>query len=436
MASNPSFTSNHPEAALLLCRFQQFKDVVNGVAGPDLVSWLHECHQRVDSALEKHKSLELYKFQNTIGFEAFMIGSGTVSSSPGDVHALISLSHDLQEAVSQVPTPKLGEPTQLTFVVTAGEASTAIVGTNSLSYGVTGEPVWTALWSSNLSTHQLLLTESAFKRVVNKKNWQLSQHVDVPGQGRLGLYVEAGSPPLHATAVEETSAATTSASLRPMSPAATHSCHPWLLTFASPQLEQKFLSYFNRSLVSMDAAFYLVVVISQALWVFKWQWGTSLMGLWMCLLLAINAFMLMGTCFAPAAYVNNREPLCITSHIIHKVVQVIVSTTPGSGTMYSLGYNAVVALVETSGFAQVWMLTFGMRVRLWQHLLINLFDVLMAVVLEDHLICGVAFPRTNPLACNAAMWVYTVVGQLILPCALAFALERSSRRKFAEHLLK
>lgn len=50
--------------------------------------------------------------------------------------------------------------------------------------------------------------------------------------------------------------------------------------------------------------------------------------------------LLQMACLFPATYRQYREALCILSHMLHKVVQLLVTVSPAVGTIYSPTYNA------------------------------------------------------------------------------------------------
>ncbi len=53
-------------------------------------------------------------------------------------------------------------------------------------------------------------------------------------------------------------------------------------------------------------------------------------------------------CLFPATYRQYREVLCILSHMMHKVVQLLVTVTPPVGTIYSPTYNTTGGSAEPS----------------------------------------------------------------------------------------
>lgn len=143
----------------------------------------------------------------------------------------------------------------------------------------------------------------------------------------------------------------------------------------------------------------------------------------------------------PSAYVKWREPLCVWSHVAHKLAQAAVTLVPPVGTIFSsershhalavvlavvcltprhaaglpcapgccthpaiashphprrlhpptpphltppaASYNPTVALLESSSLAQVHMLSFGMRLRFGTHLAVDLFHFAAAVAAND-----------------------------------------------------
>lgn len=58
-------------------------------------------------------------------------------------------------------------------------------------------------------------------------------------------------------------------------------------------------------------------------------------------------------CLFPSTYRRYREALCILSHMVHKVVQLLVTVTPPVGTIYSSTYNTTgAASVQARGGVQ------------------------------------------------------------------------------------
>lgn len=188
----------------------------------------------------------------------------------------------------------------------------------------------------------------------------------------------------------------------------------------------------------------------------------------------------------PGVYVRWRAPLCLLSHVAHKLAQSAVTLLPPVGTIFSPTYNPTVALLESSSLAQVHMLSFGMRLHFGAHLLALLIHLALAVAANDA-ICAAGFPflpggwrrpsqapgprattgagglteaqprfpaaqpapgsaltgrrlaapLVAPLccaggACRALMALWQALACGALPCALVYVLERRSRRIFLE----
>lgn len=102
----------------------------------------------------------------------------------------------------------------------------------------------------------------------------------------------------------------------------------------------------------------------------------------------------------PATYIKWREPLCVWSHVLHKLAQTAVTLVPPMGTIFSRSYNPTVALLESSSLAQIHMLSFGLKLRFGTHLLVDLFHFAAAVAANDQ-ICAAGFPFV-PGACRRA----------------------------------
>ena len=57
-------------------------------------------------------------------------------------------------------------------------------------------------------------------------------------------------------------------------------------------------------------------------------------------------------------YTRWREPLCVWSHVAHKLAQTAVTLVAPVGTIFAASYSPTVALLESSSLAQA-------RVRGW-----------------------------------------------------------------------
>jgi hypothetical protein len=93
----------------------------------------------------------------------------------------------------------------------------------------------------------------------------------------------------------------------------------------------------------------------------------------------------------PSAYIRWREPLCVWSHLVHKLAQTAVTLVPPVGTIFSPTYNPTVALLESSSLAQIHMLSFGMKLRFGTHLAAGAFHFATAVAANEQ-ICAAGFP--------------------------------------------
>jgi len=209
-----------------------------------------------------------------------------------------------------------------------------------------------------------------------------------------------------------------------------------LLNFKSQSLENRFKDWFNRGQVTVDLSFMFIGIISQAAWVFKWDFHQSIvMFLAMTLLMVFNSISSCTAIFKQETYVRHRETLCICSLLLHKVCQLIVSGMPEVGTIYLPSYSVTIALLESSSFAQVAMLTFGARPRF------KLFLPTLSVVLAlstslNNAICSSAFPEYSNAACQMALVIYQVLFCFVGPVMCAYYWEKSSRALFLQSMQK
>ena len=216
------------------------------------------------------------------------------------------------------------------------------------------------------------------------------------------------------------------------------------------------------SQLSVDLAFMLIALLSQAAWVMRWSGRGSPLAAAMLALMAINGAMMAGAALRPAGYVRRREGLALAYHAAHKLVQLLVTVLPPAGAVYSPTFNPTVALVESSGLAQargarrggagggggapaaaavaaaaacgvprpapprpapprptpprvpasslqVAMLSFGLKLRFSAHLLAATLHLLAAWAAAPA-ICSGAFPGVVPLACTAGLGLFQVRG--------------------------
>lgn len=205
-----------------------------------------------------------------------------------------------------------------------------------------------------------------------------------------------------------------------------------LLTFASPKLEAKFKQWHNAGQVPVDLAFMLIAILSQAAWVARWSMSESLvLGMSMVALMSFNCVYMALATLRPKAYVARREGLCVASLLVHKVVQMLVTVMPGVGTIYSPTYNTTVALLESSSFAQVAMLSFGAKARLVTHVP-TLLVLLGLSSLSNGAICSAAWPSLAVGLCTPALFAFQASACWALPCAAVYLAEKRSRRIFLE----
>lgn len=203
-----------------------------------------------------------------------------------------------------------------------------------------------------------------------------------------------------------------------------------LLTFASPTLEAKYATWYHTGQVPVDMAFMMITILSQMAWVLRWKLSHSVvLGGVMLALIAFNTIYLALAVLRPKAYVSRREWLCVASLLIHKVGQMMVTAMPGVGTIYSPTYNTTVALLESSSFAQIAMLSFGAKGR-FAYFLPALVAMLPLSATINGTICRAAFPGASVAACGAGMFAFQVVACCALPAAAVYLSEQRSRRIF------
>lgn len=203
-----------------------------------------------------------------------------------------------------------------------------------------------------------------------------------------------------------------------------------LLTFASPALEAKYATWYHTGQVPVDMAFMMITILSQMAWVLRWKLSHSVvLGGVMLALIAFNTVYLALAVLRPKAYISRREWLCVASLLIHKLGQMVVTAMPGVGTIYSPTYNTTVALLESSSFAQIAMLSFGAKGR-FAYFLPALTAMLPLSATINGSICAAAFPGVSTAACGAGMFAFQVVACCALPAAAVYLSEQRSRRIF------
>ncbi len=117
----------------------------------------------------------------------------------------------------------------------------------------------------------------------------------------------------------------------------------------------------------------------------------------------------------------------MASHLVHKATQVLVTVTPVYGTVYNQSYNSMVAILESSGFAGIMMLSFGLRMRFARQMAVA-FVILVLSMLVIAPVCNAVF--TQSMWCTASMVVFQTLACYVLPCAMVYVLERSNRLTF------
>ena len=206
-----------------------------------------------------------------------------------------------------------------------------------------------------------------------------------------------------------------------------------MLTFQNRALEARYLKYFTAAQTQVDVVFGLILIASQVSWILRWNLSSGAGGITMAALLLFNTVNLCVAFFSPRRYALVREPLCIISHVAHKVAQAVVSVAPVVGTVYSSHYTPLIALVEGSSFASIVMLSFGANLRFPVHVLVNVFHFVVATLIDRH-ICIAAFTGMSENVCIRLMIIFQSVFCFALPCALVYLRERQSRRLFLEFL--
>ena len=204
-----------------------------------------------------------------------------------------------------------------------------------------------------------------------------------------------------------------------------------LLTFVSPTLEAKYAQWYNTGQIPVDIVFMMITILSQMAWVLRWSMNSSILGLVMMSLIAFNSAYLTMAVTRPEMYIARREWLCIISLFVHKLGQMAVTSMPGTGTIYSPTYNTTVALLESSSFAQIAMLSFGAKARVAYHLPALLAMLpLSATINRD--ICKAAFGSVDSVMCASGMFAFQIVACCALPAAAVYMSERRSRRIFLQ----
>ena len=203
-----------------------------------------------------------------------------------------------------------------------------------------------------------------------------------------------------------------------------------LLNFVDERLEKDYVNWFNRVQISIDLSFMAIAIISQAAWVLKWDFHLSvLMFASMISLMLFNCGVAGLAVFRTNKYVTLREKLCVASLLLHKCVQLIVSATPGVGTIHSTTFSPTIALLETSSFAQVAMLSVGARPRL--KLFLPTLGLMLAFSsLLTGSICSAAFPATPFKVCVSFLWLYQVVAAFVAPAMGVYVWEKHNRSSY------
>lgn len=122
-----------------------------------------------------------------------------------------------------------------------------------------------------------------------------------------------------------------------------------------------------------------------------------------------------------------RERIAVASHLVHKVVQVLMTVAPLHGTVHSPSYTPTVALLESSGFAAILMLSFGLRLRFRMQIIVGSVVLLLCTICNPP-VCRAAFPGVS--WCVGGLVAAQLVGCHLLPSAMVYLLECSNRRAF------
>ncbi|KAL4524920.1 hypothetical protein Ndes2526A_g07018 [Nannochloris sp. 'desiccata'] len=204
-----------------------------------------------------------------------------------------------------------------------------------------------------------------------------------------------------------------------------------LLTFACPALEAKYAQWYHMGQIPVDIAFMMITILSQMAWMLRWNMYFSILGAVMTFLIAFNSAYLTLAVTGPRHYIARREWLCIISLFVHKLGQMAVTAMPGTGTIYSPTYNIKIALLESSSFAQIAMLSFGAKARVAYHLPTLLAMLPLSATINGD-ICKAAFGSVDPLLCASGMFVFQAIACCALPVAAVYMSERRSRRIFLQ----
>ncbi|KAL4859578.1 Teosinte glume architecture 1 [Chlorella vulgaris] len=204
-----------------------------------------------------------------------------------------------------------------------------------------------------------------------------------------------------------------------------------LLRFQDPQLESRFQAWYAAGQVPADIAFLVIAILSHGAWIFRWATAASGLSMALAALMALNAAVMQMAVLFPRTYIRWREQLCMLSHISHKAAHAAVTLVPPVGTIFSASYNPSVALLESSSLAQIYMLSFGLKLRFGTHLIAGCFHFLASLAANEA-VCAAGFPFLSGGACKLLLMVWQALACFALPCALVYASEKRSRRIFTQ----
>lgn len=204
-----------------------------------------------------------------------------------------------------------------------------------------------------------------------------------------------------------------------------------LLRFQDPQLESRFQAWHAAGQVPADIAFLVIAILSHGAWIFRWATAASGLSMALAALMALNAAVMQMAVLFPRTYIRWREQLCMLSHISHKAAHAAVTLVPPVGTIFSASYNPSVALLESSSLAQIYMLSFGLKLRFGTHLIAGCFHFLASLAANEA-VCAAGFPFLPGGACKLLLMVWQALACFALPCALVYVSEKRSRRIFTQ----
>lgn len=398
---------------------------------------LHTVHALVDSLTANRA---LWKFN--CGGGDFILAAGVTSDDFQEQDA--GLGCRALESVAATLLADVDGKHDLRMALHAGPVSTGIVGIRSLQFGYGSQPEVVAHTCKTTATPRcsiygpavdivdtvcslcqpgcLLVTNAAWPHLANRASVQ-AMPADSPRVG-IKLY---------------------SQQLQTVTPSLNHARN-WDLRYTSSILESSYASFFHRRSVSLDVTFLCIVILSQLSWIHKWEFHGSFLFPAMIGLVSFNLACLLlifssrhvylrwrcGRCgsrwiFATFHFVSCRECIVASSHLVHKVVQVLVTVAPIHGTVYSPNFTPTVALLESSGFAAILMLSFGLRLCFSTQVIVGAVVLLLCTICNPP-VCRAVFPNVS--WCIGGITIAQLVACYVLPCAMVYALERRTRHAF------